>query len=206
MQPQTEQDTAQGDSAAPLETGTRSHTDAERQWTAEAALVKLNRERQQKRIRHGQELTRCLSTGMGLCTPEQVRQITNPVTGTDNEPMDALRSFNERLEILREENPHASNADVREAAEGAVQALIAGAKNAKELYRKPGTQQTVAAFEVGGKEGGKRYTFQNRAGRPARISLDPLPAGRCGEQNPRSSRCTITSVTSGPICTRQSEQ
>jgi hypothetical protein len=209
VQPQTEQDTAQGDSAAPLETGTRSRTDAERQWTAEAkaareaALVKLNRERQQKRIIHAQELTRCLSTGMGLWTPEQVRQITNAVTGTDNEPMDALRSFNERLEILREENPHASNANVR----GCRAGINCRSEKCKRTAAEAGNSANggcVRGGREGGKEGGKRYTFQNRAGRPARISLDPLPAGRWGERNPRSSRCTITSVESGPICTRQS--
>ncbi len=107
VQPQTAQNTAQGDSATPLETGMRQRTDAERQRTdaerqrtaettaaREAALAELNRERQQKCIRDAQELTRCLSTGMGLLTPEQVRQITNTVTGTNNEPMDTLRSFN----------------------------------------------------------------------------------------------------------------
>ncbi len=118
VQPQTVQDTAQGDAATPLETGARQRTDAEKQRAAEAkpareaALAKLNRKRKQRRIRDAQELTRCLNSGMGLLTPEQVRQITNTVTGTDKEPMDALRSFNERLEILREENPHASNADL----------------------------------------------------------------------------------------------
>ncbi len=157
VQPQTAQNTAQGDSATPLETGTRQRTDAERQRAAEAkaaeakaareaALVELNRERQQKRIRDAQELTRCLNSGMGLLTPEQVRQITNAVTGTNNEPMDTLRSFNERLEILREENPHASSADLNEAAESTVQALIT--KNAKEQQRKPGPRQTSAVFEV----------------------------------------------------------
>ncbi len=51
VQPQTAQDTAQGDAANPLETGTRQRTDAERQRAAEAkaargaALAKLNRER-----------------------------------------------------------------------------------------------------------------------------------------------------------------
>ncbi len=124
--------TPQGDSATPLETGTRQRTDAKRQRAAEAkaaceaALVELNRERQQKRIRAAQELTRFLNSGMGLLTPEQVRQITDAVTGTNNESMDMLRSFNERLETLVEENPQASSADLKEVAERAVQALIAG--------------------------------------------------------------------------------
>ncbi len=121
VQPQTVQNTAQGDSATPLETGTRQHTDAERQRAAEtkaareAALTELNRERQQKRIRDAQELTRCLSTGMGLLTPEQVRQITNTVTGTNNEPMDILRSFNERLETLIERTTVRQTAHANEA-------------------------------------------------------------------------------------------
>jgi hypothetical protein len=85
---------------------------------------------------------------MGLLTPEQVRQIAIGVTGTDNEPMDALRSFNKRLEILREENPQASIADLREAAKSAVQALITRAKTAKEQQWRPGTRPAVAAFEV----------------------------------------------------------
>ncbi len=114
----------------------------------EAVLTELSQERQQKPIRDAQELTRCLSTGMGLLKPEQLRQITNTVTGTNIEPMDTLRSFNERLETLMEENPHASSADLKEGAESAVQALIAGAKNAKERQRKPGPRQTLAVFEV----------------------------------------------------------
>jgi hypothetical protein len=50
------------------------------------------------------------------------------------------------LETLVEENPQASSVDLKEAAECAMQALIA--KNAKEQHRKPGTRQTVAAFKV----------------------------------------------------------
>jgi hypothetical protein len=46
-----------------------------------------------------------------------VRQIAYAVTGTNNESMETLRSFNERLEILVEKNPHASSADLKEAAE-----------------------------------------------------------------------------------------
>ncbi len=34
---------------------------------------------------------------MGLLTPDQVRQIADAVTGTNNEPMEVLRSLNERL-------------------------------------------------------------------------------------------------------------
>ncbi len=105
----------------------------------EAALAKLNRERQQKRIRDAQELTRCLNSGMGLLTPEQVQQVTYAITGTDKEPVGTLRSFNERLDTLVEENPQASSGDLKEVAARAVQALIVGAKNAKEQQGKPGS-------------------------------------------------------------------
>jgi hypothetical protein len=57
---------------------------AEAKAAHEAALTALNWERQQRRIRDAQELTRCLNSGMGLLTPEQVWQITNAVTGTNN--------------------------------------------------------------------------------------------------------------------------
>jgi hypothetical protein len=52
---------------------------------------------------------------MDLLTPEQVGQITEVATAAGNEPMDALRSFRERLRNLREENPHVSETDLREA-------------------------------------------------------------------------------------------
>jgi hypothetical protein len=106
------------------------------------ALAELNRERQQKRIRDAQELTKCLTSGMGLLTPDQVRQIANAVTHTNNEPMETLR----RLGILIEENPHASSADLNEAVESAVQALITGAKNTKERQRKPGPSQPQGSW------------------------------------------------------------
>jgi hypothetical protein len=74
-QTQTAQNTAQGDAATPLETGVRQRGNAEKQRAAEAkvaceaALAKLNKERQQKRLRDAQELTRCLSAGMDLLIP-----------------------------------------------------------------------------------------------------------------------------------------
>jgi hypothetical protein len=94
---QTAQNTAQGDAATPLETGVRQRADAEKQRAAEAALAKLNKERRQKRLRDAQELNECLGSGMDLLTPEQVGQITEVATVAGNEPMDALRSFGERL-------------------------------------------------------------------------------------------------------------
>ncbi len=141
-QTQTAQNTAQGDAATPLETGVRQHCDAEKQRAAEAkaareaALAKLNKERQQKRPRDAQELTRCLSAGMDLLTPGQVRQITDAATEAGNEPMDALRSFSKRLRALREENPHASETDLREAVKGAVQLIVT---RAREQGQRAGT-------------------------------------------------------------------
>jgi hypothetical protein len=82
VQTQTAQNTVQGDAATPLETGARQCNDAEKQQAVEAkaareaAVAKLNRERQQKRLRDAQELTKCLSSGMDLLTPGQVRQIS----------------------------------------------------------------------------------------------------------------------------------
>jgi hypothetical protein len=85
---------------------------------------------------------------MDLLTPGQVRQITDRATETGNEPMDALRSFGERLRILREDNPHASEADLREAVEGAVRVIVTRAKEEREQWKRPGTQQVAAAFKV----------------------------------------------------------
>jgi hypothetical protein len=89
-QTQAAQNTAQGDAAAPLETGARQRSDTEKQQTAEAkaacegALAKLNKERQQQQqqqcLREAQELYKCLSSGMDLLTPGQVRQITDAAT------------------------------------------------------------------------------------------------------------------------------
>jgi hypothetical protein len=164
------------------------------------ARAKLNRERQQKRLRDTQELTKCLSSGMGLLTPEQVRQITNAVTGTDNEPMDALRSFNERLEILREENPHASEADLREVAEGVVQAIVARAKNEREQQQKPGTRQTVAAFEVP-----REALHPPESRRAARQDIPGPPSGRTlrgAESEVEQMHNYISRI--GTTCTRRS--
>ncbi len=120
-QTQAAQNTAQGDAATPLETGLRQRGDAEKQRAAEAkvareaALANINRERRQKRLRSAQELTECLGSGMDRLSPEQVGQITEAAAAAGSEPRDALRSFGERLRDLREENPHASEADLREA-------------------------------------------------------------------------------------------
>jgi hypothetical protein len=73
---------------------------------------------------------------MGILTPEQVRRIAEVVRGTNKEPMEVLRGLNERLVTLGEENPQASSAALEQAAESALQALIVGAKSAKERHRK----------------------------------------------------------------------
>jgi hypothetical protein len=76
VQTQTEQNTAQGDAATPLETGTRQRTDAEKQRAAKAkaaraaALTEQDKERQQGLLRDAQELNRSLNSGVGLLTPE----------------------------------------------------------------------------------------------------------------------------------------
>jgi hypothetical protein len=161
-----------------LETGARQHNDAEKQRTAEAkaareaALAKL-RERQQKRLRDAQELTKCLSSGMDLLTPGQVRQITDAATETGNEPMDALRSFGERLRILREESPQASEADLREAVEGAMRVIVTRAKEEREQRKRPGTQQVAAAFEVP-----REVMRLPEARRAARQNIPGPPSGR----------------------------
>ncbi len=56
-------------------------------------------------MRDAQELNRCLNSGMGLLTPEQVRKIACAVTGTNKEPMEVFRGLNERLVILGDNSP-----------------------------------------------------------------------------------------------------
>ncbi len=147
VQTQTAQNTAQGDAATPLETGLRQCGDTEKQRAAEAkaaceaALANINKERQQKRLRSTQELNECLGSGMDLLTLEQVGQITEAAAAAGNEPRDALRSFVERLRDLRDQNPHASEDDLREAVKGAVQAMMA---RSREQRQGVGTRQVAA--------------------------------------------------------------
>jgi hypothetical protein len=202
-QTQTAQNTAQGGAATPLETDLRQRGDAEKQQAAEAkaahetALANINRERRQKCLRSAQELIECLGSGMDLLSPEQVGQITEAAAAACSEPWDALRSFRERLRNLRDENPHASEADLREAVKGAVQAMIA---RSREQWQRGGTQRVAAESDtprdVSRLPETHRTTCQDIPG--------PLPAECCGERNPRWSRCTITSVASGATCTRRS--
>ena len=62
---------------------------------------------------------------MDLLTPEQVAQIMEAAAAAGSEPREVLRNFGERLRDLRNENPHASEANLKEAVKGAVQAMIA---------------------------------------------------------------------------------
>jgi membrane-bound lytic murein transglycosylase len=92
---QAAQNTAQGDTATPLETGLRQHSDAEKQRAAEAkaareaVLANINKERRQKHLRSAQELNECLGSGMDLLTLEQVEQIMEAAAAAGNEPRDA---------------------------------------------------------------------------------------------------------------------
>jgi hypothetical protein len=122
---QPAQSIAQGDIATPLETGLRQRGNVESQRAAEAkaardtALAAFNRERRQERLRTAQELVNCLGSGMDLLSIEQIGQIKEAAAVAGNEPGEALRSFGERLRDLRKENPHASEADLKEAVKGA---------------------------------------------------------------------------------------
>jgi hypothetical protein len=175
-QTQAAQNTVQGDAATPLELEVRQRGDAEKQRAAEAkaareaALAKLNKERRQKRLRDGQELNECLGSGMDLLTPEQVGQITEAATAAGNEPMDALRSFGERLRNLREENPHASEADLREAVKGAGQVMIT---RSREQRQRASTQRVAA-----GSEAPREVLRLPEARRAARQDIPGPPSGR----------------------------
>jgi hypothetical protein len=178
VQTQTAQNTVQGDAATPLETGAGQRANAERQQAANgsgahgAALAEQDRKRQQRILRDAQELIRCLNSGMGLLTPDQVRQIAYAVTSTNKEPMQVLRGQIEQLGILSEENHQAINTQLVAATESSVKALIARAKNAKERQR-PGLRQTLAAFEV------PREAFRlPESSRAARQEIPGPPSGR----------------------------
>ncbi len=98
---------------------------------------------------------------------------------------------------LREENPHASEADLREAVKGAVQSMIA---KSTEQRQRVGTQRVAAESDMP-----REVLCLPEARRaPARTSPDPLPAECSGERDPRWNRCTTTSVASGATCTRRS--
>jgi hypothetical protein len=150
-QTQTAQNTAQGDATTPLETRLRQRGDTEKQQVAEAkaareaALANINRERRQKRLRNAQELIECLGSDMDLLSTEQVGQITEAAAAASSEPWGALRSFGERLRDLRDENPHASEVDLREAVKGVVQAMIA---RSREQRQRVDTQRVAAESDT----------------------------------------------------------
>jgi hypothetical protein len=118
---------------------------AEAKAARDAALASFNRERRQKTLRNAQELIDCLGSGMDLLTPEQVAQITEATAAAGSEPREALRSFRERLRDLRNKNPHASEADLREAVKGAVQAMIAKSRGQR---RRADTQRVAAESDT----------------------------------------------------------
>jgi hypothetical protein len=144
---QVAQNIAQGDNATPLETGLRQHGNVESQRAAKAkaaydtALTAFNRERRQERLRTAQELVDCLGSGMDLLSVEQIGQIKEVAAAAGSELGEALRSFGERLRDLRKENPHASEADLKEAVKGAVQAMMAKARGQR---RRADTQRVAA--------------------------------------------------------------
>jgi hypothetical protein len=148
---QAAQTIAQGDNATPLETGLRQRGNVESQRAAEAkaagdtALAAFNRERRQEQLRAAQELVDCLGAGMDLLSVEQIKQIKEAAATAGSEPGEALRSFGERLRDLRKENPQASEADLKEAVKGAVQAMIAKARGQR---RGTDTQRVAAESDT----------------------------------------------------------
>ncbi len=173
-QTQAAQNTAQGDATTPLETGLRQCGDSEKQLAAEAkaarevALANCNKERHQKGLRSAQELNEC--SGMDLLTLEQVGQVTEAATAAGSKPRDALRSFGERLRDLRDENPHASEANLREAVKGAVQAMIA---RSREQRQRVGAQRVAAESETP-----RDVLRLSEARRVARQDIPGPPSGR----------------------------
>ncbi len=101
---------------------------AEAKAARDTSLAAFNRERRQEPLRTAQELVDCLGPGMDLLSGEQIGQIKEAAAAAGSEPGEALRSFGERLRDLRKENPHASEADLKEVVKGAVQAMSAKAR------------------------------------------------------------------------------
>jgi hypothetical protein len=82
---------------------------------------------------------------MDLLTPEQVAQIMEAAAAAGSEPREVLRNFGERLRDLRNENPHASEANLKEAVKGAVQAMIAKSRGQR---RRADTQRVAAESDT----------------------------------------------------------
>ncbi len=81
--------------------------------------------------------------GSVVCRADKTDQGGAAAAGS--EPGEALRSFGERLRDLRKENPHASEADLKEAIKGAVQAMIAKARGQR---RRADTQRVAAESDT----------------------------------------------------------
>ena len=173
---QTAQSIAQGDNATPLETELRQRGNMESQRAADskaardASLVATNRERRQEQLKAAQELVECLGAGMDLLSTEQVKQIREAAAAAGNEPGEALRSFGERLRDLRKENPHASEADLKEAVKSAVQAMINRARGPR---RHADTRQATAESEA--QRNARRLPETRRA---TRQDVPGPPSGR----------------------------
>ncbi len=124
---------------------TESQGVAEAKAARDAALATFNRERRQEHLRDAQELIECLGSGMDLLSVEQIGQIKEAAAAAGSEPREALRSFGQWLRDLRNENPHASEADFKEAVRGAVQAMIAKARGQR---RRADTQRVAAESDT----------------------------------------------------------
>jgi hypothetical protein len=79
-----------------------------------AALTEQERERQLRLVIKQEELCKCMNSGIGILSPDQVRQVVNAVTDTNQGPMEALRGLSEQLVDLGEGSPEASSAELGE--------------------------------------------------------------------------------------------
>ena len=170
---QTAQSIAQGDNATPLETELRQRGNVESQRAADTktardtSLIATNRERRQEQLKAAQELVECLGAGMDLLSTEQVKQIKEAAAAAGNEPGEALRSFGERLRDLRKENPHVSEADLKEAVKSAVQAMINRARGPRRHAAWQATAESEAQRGVMRLPETRRATRQDVPGPPS---------------------------------------
>ncbi len=115
---------------------------------------------------------------MDLLSPEQVGQITEAAAAAGSEPRDTLRSFGEGLRGLRDKNPQASEANLREAVKGAVQAMIA---RSREQRQRADTQRVAAESDTP-----RDVTRLPETRRTACQDIPrPLPAECCRGRSPR---------------------
>ncbi len=131
---------------------------------------------------------------MDLLSVEQIKQIKE---AAGNEPGENLRSFGERLRDLRKENPHASEADLKEAVKSAVQAMINRARGPRRhADTRQATAKSEAQRDAKGLPETRRATRQDVLGPPSGRML------RGAESE--VIKHTTTSVASGATCTRRS--